>query len=60
MRRFAMWLVLNVPLGRLAPWGFGFAVNSRPRKATERPWTVDRDGRIRTGKDRPVVLRGRQ
>lgn len=32
LRRAAMWLVFNVPLGKLAPWMMGFALNSRPRK----------------------------
>jgi hypothetical protein len=31
-RRFAMWLVFNVPLGRLAPWVMGYALNARPRR----------------------------
>lgn len=30
MRRLLMWLVWNVPLGRLAPWVFGLAVGARP------------------------------
>lgn len=24
-----------------------------------KPWTVDRDGRVRTDKDRPIVLRAK-
>lgn len=30
MRRIALWLVFNVPLGRLAPHVFGFAVGAKP------------------------------
>lgn len=32
MRRFAMWLVDNVPLGKLAPYIFGFAIGRMPKK----------------------------
>ena len=32
MTKVLMWLVLNVPLGRLAPWVFGLAIGRRPRK----------------------------
>lgn len=32
MKRIAMWLVWNAPLGRLAPWVFGFVIGRRPRK----------------------------
>ena len=32
MRKFAMWLVNNVPLGKLAPYVFGFAIGSCPKK----------------------------
>lgn len=32
MRKFAMWLVNNVPLGKLAPYVFGFAIGSHPKK----------------------------
>jgi hypothetical protein len=30
LRRFAMWLVWNVPLGRMAPHVMGFAMGSKP------------------------------
>ena len=30
MRRFAIWLVDNVPMGRLAPYVLGYALNSKP------------------------------
>lgn len=26
---------------------------------TKKPWTVDRDGRVRTDRDRPVMLKGK-
>lgn len=29
LRRFAMWLVWNIPLGRFAPHVLGFAVGSK-------------------------------
>ena len=32
MKEFAMWLVNNVYLGRLAPYVFGFAVGRMPKK----------------------------
>lgn len=32
MRRIAMWLVWNVPLGRFAPAVFGFALGAKHRK----------------------------
>lgn len=32
LRFAAMWIVWNVPFGRLAPWLMGFAANSKPRK----------------------------
>jgi len=35
MRRLAMWMVWNVPMGRLAPWVLGFALNSYPVRAKE-------------------------
>ena len=34
-RRFLMWLVWNVPLGRLAPWVLGLATRRKPRKEGE-------------------------
>jgi hypothetical protein len=30
LREIAMWLVLNVPLGKLAPHVFGFAIGAKP------------------------------
>lgn len=30
MRRFAMWLIDNVPMGRLSPHVLGYALNSKP------------------------------
>lgn len=35
-RRFLMWLVWNVPLGRLAPWVLGLATRRKPRKREEK------------------------
>ena len=35
MRKFAMWIVWNVPIGRLAPWLFGFAMGSKPHKVKQ-------------------------
>lgn len=35
LRRWAMWLVFNVPMGRLAPWVMGFALNSWPKRVNE-------------------------
>ena len=32
IRRFFMWLVWNVPLGKAAPWVFGLAIGRRPHK----------------------------
>lgn len=32
MKKFAMWLVDNVPLGRLTPYIFGFAIGRMPKK----------------------------
>jgi len=32
MRRFLFWLVLNVPLGRLAPWVLSAAFKVHSRK----------------------------
>jgi hypothetical protein len=32
MKRFAMWLVNNVPLGKLAPYVFGFAIGRMPKR----------------------------
>lgn len=30
------------------------------KNTTHKPWSVDRDGRVRTDKDRPVELRARE
>ena len=30
IRKFLMWLVWNVPLGRVAPWVFGLAIGRMP------------------------------
>jgi hypothetical protein len=35
----------------------GIARGEIPVEQVRRPWTVDRDGRVRTDKDRPIVLR---
>lgn len=35
MRKFAMWLVDNVYLGKLAPYVFGFAIGRMPKKIDE-------------------------
>ena len=32
MRKFAMWLFNNIPLGKLAPYVFGFIVGRVPKK----------------------------
>ena len=32
MRRFAMWIIDNVYIGRAAPWVFGFAIGRWPHK----------------------------
>ena len=32
MRKFALWLVNNVPLGRLAPYIFGFSIGRMPKR----------------------------
>lgn len=43
-------------LGRLFQWlRLGLHRCGPPQK----PWTIDRDGRVKTDKHRPVVLRGR-
>jgi hypothetical protein len=31
----------------------------KPSQSARPVWTVDRDGRVRTHKDRPIVLQGR-
>jgi len=36
MRRFAMWLVFNVPLGRFAPAVFGFAMGAKGKRVDRR------------------------
>lgn len=33
MRGILIWLVWNVPMGRLAPWVMGLALGSKPRRA---------------------------
>ena len=35
-RQFLMWLVWNVPLGRLAPWVLGLATKRKPCKREEK------------------------
>lgn len=35
LRELAMWVVWNVPCGRLAPHLFGFAMGSKPIKVEE-------------------------
>jgi hypothetical protein len=35
MRRFLMWLIDNVPLGRLAPYVFGLAIGKMPKKVKD-------------------------
>lgn len=35
MKRFFMWLVWRVPLGRLAPWVLGLAIGRVPRTEKE-------------------------
>lgn len=32
LRGVAMWMVFNIPLGRLAPYVFGFAIGSKPAR----------------------------
>ena len=32
MRKFLMWIVWNIPLGKLAPWVFGLAIDSKPER----------------------------
>lgn len=32
MNRFLLWLVFNIPLGKLAPYVFGLAVGRKPEK----------------------------
>ena len=32
IRKFLMWLVWNVPLGRAAPWVFGLAIGRMPHR----------------------------
>lgn len=32
MRRFALWLACNVPLGIAAPWVLGFGINRWPHR----------------------------
>lgn len=32
IRKAMMWLVWNVPLGRLTPWALGIALNSKPHR----------------------------
>lgn len=41
MRRLAMWLVWNVPMGRLAPWVLGFAMGRRPHRVDSAPEHVE-------------------
>lgn len=36
MSRFLMWLVDNVPMGRLAPWVFGLAMGRWPRRVKDK------------------------
>lgn len=33
--RCALWLVFNVPMGRLAPHVLGFALHARPKRVRE-------------------------
>lgn len=35
MRRLLMWIILNIPIGPLAPWVLGLAVGRLPHKAEE-------------------------
>lgn len=32
MRKMLLWIVDNVPLGKLAPWVFALAIGKMPRK----------------------------
>lgn len=32
MKTLTMWLVWNVPMGRLAPWVLGYALGSHPKR----------------------------
>ncbi len=32
-RSAAMWIIWNIPCGRLAPWVMAYAMNSDPRKS---------------------------
>jgi hypothetical protein len=44
----------------IASWLHAFARRvAGPPAPLQKPWPVDRDGRVRTGRDRPVVLRGK-
>ena len=36
MNKFLLWLVFNVPLGRLAPHVFGLAVGRKPVKRSDK------------------------
>ena len=40
------------------PW-LGRVIKGEP-KVSQKPWSVDRDGRVRTDKDRPVVLKAKE
>ena len=40
-----MWLVWNVPLGKLAPWVFGLAIGEKPEKV-KHEWCTKR-GKLR-------------
>jgi len=32
IRKFLMWLVWNIPLGKAAPWVFGLAIDRMPHR----------------------------
>lgn len=34
-RKFLIWLVWNVPLGKAAPWVLGLALGSKPERVDE-------------------------
>lgn len=31
LRRIALWIAVNIPLGRLSPYLLGFGLNSKPK-----------------------------
>jgi len=41
MNRLLIWIVWNVPCGRLAPWLFGLAIKRKPKRIKNKGRSIE-------------------